>query len=456
MRSSGILLPIFSLPSKYGIGSFSNESIKFVDFLVESGQKYWQILPMVIPGPCESPYQSISSFAGNPYFIDLDQLVAQKLLEQYEVDKCYWGNRLDRVDYYNVKKNKDELLHIAFLRSDHYNDHAYKDFCYKNDYWLNDYAYYMFSKNNNKNVNYYKFEQFVFDRQWKLLKSYANYKGVKIIGDIPIYVAFDSSDVYYNQSLFDLKDGQMTSVAGCPPDFSSTEPQKWGNPLYNWEEHRKTNYDWWKKRMRRCIELHDVVRIDHFRGFYDYYSIPVNGDNEGEWKLGPGIEIFNKFKEEFGEIEIIAEDLGILSQGAINLLKDSGFPGMKMLIYAFNGGNDNPYLPENFGTDNAVVYTGTHDNDTIMGWYEKAPQWEKEKFRRYAGEGNPAWQMIRLAMSTRANMCIIPLQDYLVLGSEDRTNTPGTCQNNWIWRLKETPSKELAYSIKELVNQYNR
>ena len=455
MRTSGILLPIFSLPSKYGIGSFSNEAVRFIDFLVESGQTYWQILPLVPPGPCESPYQSVSSFAGNPYFIDLDQLITQRLLTQEEVDMYDWGERSDRVDYSLVKKNKDELLRKAFSRSKHYNDASYIDFCKKNDYWLKDYAYYM-AFTNNEHSEYYKYEQYVFNMQWKLIKAYANFKGIKIIGDIPIYVAFDSSDVYYNKHLFDLKDGRMAAVAGCPPDDSSPVPQKWGNPLYNWEEHKKTNYEWWIKRIRRCFDLHDVVRIDHFRGFYDYYSIPLddNGAN-GEWKLGPGMDLFNRIKEEFGDVEIIAEDLGFLNQGVFDLLRDTGYPGMKILLYAFNGGDDNPYLPENLGTNNCVIYTGTHDNDTVMGWYEKAPQYEKDKFRRYVGEGNPCWKMIELAMSTIADMCIIPMQDYLELGTEDRTNTPGTTQNNWEWRMKYIPT-DLCDRIKELTKRYNR
>lgn len=457
MRSAGILLPIFSLPSKYGIGSFSIEALDFIDFLVDAGQKYWQILPLVIPGPCDSPYQSISTFAGNPYFIDLDKLVYQRLLTVEEVNDCDWGERYsDKVDYEKVRKNKDKLLRLAFSRSNHYKDPWFLDFCKKNDYWLKDYCYYMAFKEN-ENPEYYKFEQFIFDQQWMIIKAYANYKGIEIIGDLPIYVAMDSVDVYYNKEIFELEDGKLSRVAGCPPDDSSIDGQKWGNPLYDWDKNKETGYDWWIKRIKHCFDLYDIVRLDHFRGFYDYFSIPIDGPvKDGEWKLGPSIDLFNKIKEELGELNFIAEDLGYLTPGVHELLAQTGFPGMKILHFAFNGGDDNPYLPENINNNNCVIYTGTHDNDTTIGWYKKANDWEKKRFRDIVGRGNPSWRMIDLAMSTVADMCIIQMQDYLELGTEDRVNTPGTTFGNWQWRMKGIPCTELSDKIKELTKKHNR
>ena len=456
-RSSGILLPIFSLPSKYGIGCFSREAIQFIDFLAKANQKYWQILPLVPPGACESPYQSVSTFAGNPLFIDLEQLIYQRLLTREELDSYDWDNSY-LVNYEKVKKYKHELLYKAFERSDHYKEPWFISFCNRNDYWLSDYAYFM-EKKEGVQCDYYIFEQFIFEQQWLAIKSYANYKGIKIIGDIPIYVSLDSSDVYYNPELFDLEYGLTpTSVAGCPPDFSSEEGQVWGNPLYDWEYHKQTGYKWWIERMRHCLKLHDVVRLDHFRGFYDYYAIPdVDRDaRKGEWKLGPGMDLFRAMEKELGDMELIAEDLGILSEGAFKFTKESGYPGMKILQFAFNGGKDNPYLPENID-ENSVVYTGTHDNNTTLGWYNSASDWEKEHLKQYIPEiSNVSWDLIRLAMSTKANMCIIQMQDYLYLDAECRVNTPGTCFGNWQWRMTKQPSEELANSIKELTKIYDR
>lgn len=456
-RSAGILLPIFSLPSKYGIGCFSREAIQFIDFLAKSNQKYWQILPLVPPGACESPYQSVSTFAGNPLFIDLEQLVYQRLLNREELDSYDWDES-NMIDYDKVKKYKQELLYKAFERSDHYKEPWFISFCNRNKEWLEDYAYFM-EKKEGKEYNYYVFEQFMFEQQWLTIKSYANYKGIKIIGDIPIYVSLDSADVYYNPELFQLEYGLTPeSVAGCPPDFSSPDGQVWGNPLYNWEYHKQTGYKWWIERMRHCLKLHDVVRLDHFRGFYDYYSIP-DADRDaknGEWKLGPGMDLFRVLKNELGDMELIAEDLGFLSEGAYQFTVESGYPGMKILQFAFNGGKDNPYLPENI-SENFVVYTGTHDNNTTLGWWNNATDWEKEHLRQYIPEiKDISWDLVELAMSTKANMCIIQMQDYLGLDGDCRINTPGTININWMWRMLKLPSDDLAKRIKELTNKYNR
>lgn len=456
-RSCGILLPVFSLPSKYGIGCFSQEAMNFIDFLVEAGQQYWQILPLVPPGPCESPYQSVSTFAGNPMFIDLEQLVKQRLLTQDELDSYDW-DQSDMIDYEKIKKYKSELLRKAFKKSRHHyvnNPHFIK-FYSENKDWLRYYSYYMGFKED-EYTEYYMFEQFLFHQQWQTIKDYANYKGIKIIGDLPIYVSMDSSDVYYNKELFDLENGKLTSIAGCPPDDFSADGQVWGNPLYDWEKHKETGYEWWIKRIEHCFKLYDVVRIDHFRGFYDYFSIPAkdNHARNGEWKLGPGIDFFNKVKEELGDLEFIAEDLGYLSPGVHDLMKETGFPGMKILQFAFNGGKDNPYLPENI-SNNYIVYTGTHDNNTTLGWYNNATDWEKEHLKQYIPEiEDVSWDLVELAMSTKADVCIIQMQDYLSLDERCRTNTPGTININWMWRMKEIPY-ELADSIRQLARDNNR
>lgn len=458
MRTSGILLPIFSLPSKHGIGCFSIEAIDFIRFLADAGQKYWQILPLVPPGSCESPYQSVSTFAGNPMFIDLTQLINQGLLTKEEVDMYDWDNS-NIVNYPKVKEYKGKLLWKAYERSYHYTDPRYKNFCNRNAYWLEEYAYYMCRKEG-LDINYYKFEQYHFERQWNIIRSYAKYKGIKIIGDLPIYVSLDSADVYHNPELFelDLLGMTPTAVAGCPPDYSAPKGQVWGNPLYNWDEHKKTSYKWWIKRIEHCFKLHDVIRLDHFRGFYDYFSIPF-GDKtaeNGEWKLGPGLDLFDKIKEELPGVEFIAEDLGFLSPGVHQLMKDTGFPGMKILHFAFNGGKDNPYLPENI-SENFVVYTGTHDNNTTLGWYKEATEWEKEHLKQYIPEiKDISWDLIELAMSTKANTCIIQMQDYLGLDGDCRTNTPGTININWMWRMTEMPDITLANRIKSLTEQYER
>ena len=455
MRKSGILMPIFSLPSKYGIGSFSIEAYDFIDFLAEAGQKYWQILPLGPTSWGNSPYQSFSTFAGNPYLIDLTMFVSSEELDKYD-----WGNYSERVDYDKIILNKMKVLKqiyenmgegINVLRE-------YRDFCKEQKFWLDGYAKFMQLKEGEEE-DFYRFQQFLFYIQWFKLKDYAEAKGIEIIGDLPIYVSLESSDVYDNPELFQLElDIVPKAVAGCPPDMFSEEGQLWGNPLYDWDKHKETNFDWWIKRIEHNLKLYDVVRIDHFRALYDYYSIPFGAKSakEGEWKLGPGMDIFKAIESKLGKTNLIAEDLGILSPGVYDLLRESGLPGMKILHYAFNGGKDNPYLPENI-SENYIVYSGTHDNNTTVGWYENASEWEKEQFHSYIGNGEIHWEMIKLAMSTKAETCIIPIQDYLGLGSEARINVPGVVsENNWSWRLKELPTSELAAKIKKFTKEYNR
>lgn len=455
MRKSGILMPIFSLPSKYGIGSFSIEAYDFIDFLAEAGQKYWQILPLGPTSWGNSPYQSFSTFAGNPYFIDLTKFVSSEELDKYD-----WGNNSERVDYDKIILNKMKVLKkiyedmgegINALRD-------YRDFCKEQKFWLDGYAKFMYLKEGEEE-DFYRFQQFLFYMQWFKLKDYAEAKGIEIIGDLPIYVSLESADVFDNPELFQMElDIVPKAVAGCPPDMFSEEGQLWGNPLYDWDKHKETNFDWWVKRVEHNLNLYDVVRIDHFRALYDYYSIPFGAKSakEGEWKLGPGIDIFKAIESKLGKTNLIAEDLGILSPGVYDLLRESGLPGMKILHCAFNGGKDNPYLPENI-SENYIVYSGTHDNNTTVGWYENASEWEKEQFHSYIGDGEIHWEMIKLAMSTKAETCIIPIQDYLGLGSEARINIPGiVSENNWSWRLKEIPTSELAIEIKKVTEEYNR
>ena len=463
MKKTGVLLPIFSLPSKYGIGSFSFEAYEFVNFLSQSGVDYWQILPLVPIDDTYSPYQSCSTFAGNPLFIDLQGLYMNELLTQDEIDSYEWTNE-DKIDYEQVKKNKEELLWKAYLRYVEIDewDIYYTNFIANNRYWLIPYINYM-SKKEGKHTSYYIFEQFVFNRQWIQLRRYANYMGIKIIGDLPIYVSLDSTDVYYNQELFQLENGKPKAIAGCPPDDFSTEGQMWGNPLYNWDKHKETNYRWWKNRIRRCFELYDVVRLDHFKGFDEYFSIPYNGSpKEGHWEKAPGIEFFNALKEEFGDLNIIAEDLGVASESLDKLLEDTGFPGMKVLQFAFNYDKNNFHLPSNYKTSNCVCYTGTHDNDTLRSFYD----WEllnnphkKAYVESIIGKQTSRetfhWDMIEYALQSKAETVIVPIQDILGFSYESRINTPGTVGNNWIWRLKDGDIKEWhKEKLKELIKKY--
>lgn len=465
MKKVGVLLPISSLPSKYGIGDFSLDAYKFVDFLVKSGVDYWQILPLVPIDDTYSPYQSCSTFAGNYLFIDLQGLYIDKLLTQEEIDSYEWTDG-NKINYEQVKKNKEKLLWKAYLRyieRDEW-DIYYTNFIANNRYWLIPYANYM-SEKEGKHTSYYIFEQYIFDRQWNNLKTYANSMGIKIVGDLPIYVSADSSDVEYNKDLFKIKNGKLESVAGCPGDRFSEEGQVWGNPLYNWIEHEKTNYKWWKARIKRCFELYDVLRLDHFKGFDEYFSIPHGKEPKyGHWEKAPGMKIFDSLKEEFGELNIIAEDLGVASASLDRLLEDTGFPGMKVLQFAFDYDLNNFHLPNNYKTSNCVCYTGTHDNNTIKGWWndELKHDINKQNYIRSITwkpiiEETICKDMIEFALQSKANTVIIPMQDILELGSESRINTPGTTENNWNWRMQEnTLTKEIENTFKHLIEKYNK
>ncbi len=492
MRKCGILLPIASLPSNYGIGCFSKEAYEFIDQLKTAGQQYWQILPLGPTGYGDSPYQSFSTFAGNPYFIDLEQLIEEGLLTKEYCDSIVFGWDDQSIDYGQVYQVRFDVLRVAFNNFERKNNKKYKKFCKDNAKWLQDYAMYMAIKNSlggisfiewddeirfrkpktmkkyekalADEIEFYKFMQYQFSKQWVKLKKYANKKGVKIIGDIPIYVAFDSADTWANPELFQFtSEGLPKGVAGCPPDAFSATGQLWGNPLYDWKYHKKTGYEWWIERIAHCYELYDVIRIDHFRGFDEYYAIPYGDETaeNGKWKKGPGISIFKAINEALGEKEIIAEDLGYLTDTVIKLVADTGYPGMKILQFAFDSREESDYLPHNYDK-NCVVYTGTHDNDTVASWFQALDKADKKLAIEYVGldqskEETVHWEFIRMAMASTAQTCIIPMQDYLGLGGEARINLPSTVGKNWKWRLKQGEiSRTLLKEIKKVATVYGR
>ena len=490
MRESGVLLPIFSLPSKYGIGCFSKEAYTFVDQLKKAGQKKWQILPLGPTGYGDSPYQSFSTYAGNPYFIDLETLIQEGLLTEEECDAADFGDKKDEIDYEKLYFNRFKLLRKAFRRFK--SNVSYERFVEENEDWLQDYCMYMAIKERQggvswieweegyrnripeyirkakkelkEEIEFYRFQQYEFDCQWKKLHAYANLNGIEIIGDVPIYVAFDSADTWANPELFQFDEEHLpTAVAGCPPDAFSETGQLWGNPLYDWAYHKKTGYAWWIKRIAYCFRLYDVVRIDHFRGFDEYYAIPY-GDKtaeHGHWEPGPGMELFHTINEKLGKLKIIAEDLGFLTNSVLQLLKDSGYPGMKVIQFAFDSRDSDNYLPHTY-TNNCVVYTGTHDNTTTRAWFHEARKecrdFAKEYLRKPAlDEDTLAWDFIAMAMGSVANLCVIPMQDYLCLDERARINTPSTLGGNWVWRMdSDAVTDELIEEMKKMTMLYGR
>ena len=498
-RGCGMLLPVASLPSKYGIGAFSKEAYEFVDKLVKAGQQYWQILPLGPTGYGDSPYQAFGAFAGNPYFIDLEQLIEAGLLTEEECQMVDFGSDDRDIDYGKIYENRFPLLKKAFLRWEEQQKKAgldekeirkylkkqlraeTRDYCFymalKNQFggksfseWDKDIrtreddALKHYKKELGEEIAFYEFQQMIFEKQWKALKTYANERGIRIIGDIPIYVASDSADSWAHPELFQFdEDCRPTAVAGCPPDAFSATGQLWGNPLYRWDYHKKTGYSWWMDRMEYSFELYDVVRVDHFRGFDEYYSIPYGDETavNGHWEKGPGMDLFNTVKEKLGELDIIAEDLGFLTESVFQLLKDSGYPGMKVLQFAFDPSEDSDYLTYKYQR-NCVVYTGTHDNDTTAGWFEKLSDGDKEVALRYMNsfytpKEEQHWDLIALAMRSTADTCIIPVQDFLGLGSEARINMPSTLGDNWKWRMtKGAFSEELKEKIRRMTKLYGR
>lgn len=469
MRECGMLLPIASLPSKYGIGCFSKEAYEFVDQLKEGGQSFWQILPLGPTGFGDSPYQAFSAFAGNPYFIDLEQLVGEGLLTEDECEEADFGDDDRYIAYDKIYKARFKVLKKAYERwkKDH---HQFLKS--KLDPETIEYCFYMAVKDHFKSaswnkwdkdirlrkpaavekykkmladeIGFYEFQQFEFNEQWSRLKAYANENGIRIIGDIPIYVAFDGADSWAHPELFQFDEECLPkAVAGCPPDAFSATGQLWGNPLYDWGYHKKDHYSWWIKRMEYSLKLYDVVRVDHFRGFEAYYSIPYGDPTAefGHWEKGPGLDLFARLKKSLKkeELPIIAEDLGFLTPEVHEMLKESGFPGMKVLEFAFDDSENSDYLPHKY-QENCIVYTGTHDNETLVGWYENMNRRNKSFAREYMGcrhtpKKEMHWEFIRLAMASPAKLAVIPVQDYLGLGAGARINEPSTLGKNWKWRL---------------------
>lgn len=494
-RQCGVLLPVSSLPSKYGIGCFSKSAYDFVDALKAAGQSCWQILPLGPTSYGDSPYQSFSTFAGNPYFISLEDLIEEGVLTQKECDAVDFGSDPASVDYAKLYKGRTILLRKAYERSNVGENEEFRRFQEEEAWWLKDYALFMAVKQRFEGkpwsewaedirlrwqnaLDYYRRElyfeiefqeymQFKFRQQWMKLKAYANKQGIEIIGDIPIYVAMDSADTWANPWLFKLDENNCpTQVAGCPPDGFSATGQLWGNPLYNWEVHRNSGFEWWIKRIENCFRLYDVVRIDHFRGFDEYYAIPY-GDKTAEhgwWEKGPGIDLFRAVSVRLGARKIIAEDLGYMTDSVKRLVEESGYPNMKVIEFAFDErdtGNASDYLPHNY-PENCVVYTGTHDNETLLSWFRDITPKERRQVREYlnnfyGSDREICQDLICLVMRSVAKLCVIPMQDYLYLDNSARMNQPSTLGNNWKWRLIPGQFTEnLQKEIKVLAKRYGR
>ena len=493
-RAGGVLLSITSLPYPYGIGCLSKEAYEFVDYLAEAGQSYWQILPVGPTSYGDSPYAPFSTFAGNPYFIDLETLIEEGLLTKEECDAADFGSNPKEVDYGKIYNSRYVLLQKAYDRSQVEENPKFHAFLRENEWWLEDYALFMsikkiFSDGSwmtwaedirqrwDYSMDYYrqtcrdqimfqKFMQFKFREQWDKLKKYANGKGIKIIGDLPIYVAYDSADCWSHPELFQLDDSKKPyAVAGCPPDAFSEEGQLWGNPLYRWDYHRGTGFEWWKKRFEYTFTLYDVVRIDHFRGFDEYFSIPAGDKNArgGHWEKGPGIDLFHAVKTVRPDVEIIAEDLGFMTDSVRKMVAESGFPNMKVLEFAWDVNDETDHMPHRY-EPNCVVYTGTHDNSTLVSWYQSISKDELKLIARYTNspveEQTPEeknWTMIRLAMYSVANTCIIPMQDYLILDDTARMNEPSTLGKNWKWRMDaDALTKKLSERMYSMLEESYR
>ena len=489
-RSSGILMHVSSLPGPYGIGTFGSDAYKFVDFLDQAGQGYWQVLPLNPTSYGDSPYQSPSAFAGNPNFIDFDLLKEDGLLKSEEYENIDFGDNKEKVDYGKIFEHKLDVLNIAYGNSDIKDSKKMKQFKTENKYWLDDYALYMAIKYDNnlkswdkwdediklreenavkhyteklsREIEFWIFVQYLFYEQWGKLKKYANDKNIKIIGDVPIYVAEDSVDVWTKSCNFLLDDEKVpTVVAGVPPDDFSDTGQYWGNPLYDWEYLKEHNYDWWIERFQSNLKLYDVLRLDHFRGFESYWAIEFGAETaaEGEWRKGPGKELFDVLKDRLGKIPMIIEDLGQVTDELVAFRESVGYPPMKILQVSFASGETNEHLPHHHER-NWVVYTGTHDHQTIPGWLETTGKDTLDYAKKYLvlnKEEGYTWGVLRGAWSSVANLAIAQMQDFLELGDESRMNFPNTSEGNWQWRVKkESLTDDLAEKIRDLTKTYDR
>lgn len=489
-KKRGVLMHISSLPGNYGIGSFGKTAFEFADWLKSADFNLWQVLPLSQTSYGDSPYQSPSAFAGNPYFIDLDILYNEGLLRESDLafEKLSHSGEHLTVNYGNIYLTRYQTLKKAFINF--IPDAYYNAFTQKNDFWLNDYANFMaikatqnscgreewaanlriktpesvkFARKNVKEVNFWKFVQYKFYSQWRKLKEYVNSLGIEIIGDMPIYVAGDSADVWANPELFLLGDDYIPSlVAGVPPDYFSAEGQLWGNPLYNWDKLYEQDFNWWTQRIKSALDSFDIVRIDHFRGFESFYAIErkEKSAKKGKWLHAYGKELFDAVKKVLPKANIIAEDLGTLDDNVRNLVKNTGFPGMKVMQFAFDSNPDNEYLPQNY-PENCIAYTGTHDNNTTIGWYSSLSKDErqnvKRKLKEYITVGDKHVDiplvMLRALLDSRAKMAVAPMQDILGLDAHARMNTPSTLGENWKWRLEKIPTKEQTDKI--LYNIYH-
>lgn len=480
-RGAGVLMPISALPSPYGIGTLGEEAYFFVDFLKRIGCRYWQVLPVGPTSYGDSPYQSYSAFAGNPYFIDLDNLINEKLLDRTEVEELNQIKVLDHVDYEKLYQIRFCVLRKAFSRSRHYKSKQFIAFCEKNSFWLEDYSLYMAVKNHfgnkdwlhwddnikyrknkaldkyrkllEEDIQFWKFCQYKFSVQWNKLKKYANKIGIQIIGDIPLYVACDSCDVWVHSELFELdKCKNPINVAGVPPDAFSDTGQRWGNPLYRWNAMEKNNFTWWRERMKTLSRLYDVIRIDHFIGIVNYYSIPAGEKTavEGRWRKGPGKKLTDAIKESTGNTRIIAEDLGIITPKVRALINESGFPSMKILEFGLQGPADHEYLPHNYKSTNLIAYTGTHDNETLVGYLNNRSEEELAFTYRYFNvtkKEQLPYAIIRVMYASISDVVIVQMQDLLLLDNRARMNFPSTVGINWKWRMTKNQYKELNENL---------
>ena len=490
-RSSGILMPISSLPSPHGIGTLGAEARKFVDFLAAAGQSWWQILPVSPTSYGDSPYQSFSAYAGNPYFIDLDLLCEDGLLTPEEVNAVNWGADPARVDYSAIYNGRFPLLHLAMERGWERDVDKVKSFSVQSDTWLPDYALFMalkrhfgmkswtewpdedirlrrpeavqhYQKELADDIRLFSYIQYLFFRQWEALRAYAHEKGIGIIGDLPIYVAMDSADVWADPRAFQLDERNVPAeVAGVPPDYFTADGQLWGNPLYDWDAMKADGYSWWVRRIAGASRLYDILRIDHFRGLESYWAVPYGETTAkvGRWVKGPGMDLMNVLTEKFPNIQFIAEDLGYLTPEVRQLLEDSGLPGMKVLQFAFDSREAANYLPHTYPR-HCVCYAGTHDNSTLMGWKDEAAPADIAMAREYLGlhdEEGFNWGVLRGGQSSVADLFIAQMQDYLGLGSEARMNTPGILGGNWQWRmLPGQITDELTARIARMTSLYGR
>lgn len=494
-RGAGILCHISSLPNKYGIGSLGDEAYEFARLLKKARVKYWQILPVVQTGFGDSPYQSVCCNSGNPFFIDLKELKNYGLLDEEELLSAQTAE--GDVDYASLYERRYDLLRLAYARFN-VKDKDFTAFVEKGEY--EDYAIFMSLKTRyggtfdsfpdaykfkerlamlefkrsvyKTDYLFWQFLQFVFDRQWKTFKNYVNSLGIRLIGDIPLYVAYDSSDVWGNPKLFKLdKNLKPVAVAGVPPDYFSEKGQLWGNPLYDWEAMNSSNYDWWIKRIDRASKNFDIIRIDHFRGLDRYYAIPADSETAevGEWLNGPGIRLFSEIKRRLGDVKIIAEDLGVIDSGVVRLRERTGFPGMKILQFAFDGSPANAYLPRNV-EENSVIYTGTHDNDTTLGFLRQLSESEFRTFKKrlraelklehvtypFVSREDTVTAMNVAALASKACIAVLPVQDMMILGSEARMNIPSTPSGNWQFRLKKMPARRDWAILRKMIEGLNR